>query len=111
MCQRAGSVGNSDWGYTKRQFKTKVRVWLKKCPNPDELRRRVEDEMKKSNNVLPNGLIIQREKQLQEDHQNTLLMQERYWHQRARLNWALFGDRNTKFFHAIAVTRKRRNSI
>jgi hypothetical protein len=39
------------------------------------------------------------------------MMQERFWHQRARLNWAIFGDSNTRFFHAAAVTRKRRNSI
>lgn len=38
-------------------------------------------------------------------------MQEKYWYQRARLNWALFGDNNTKIFHATAVTRKRGNLI
>lgn len=38
-------------------------------------------------------------------------MKEAYWHQRARVNWGLFGDQNTKFFHTTAVTRKRKNTI
>jgi hypothetical protein len=33
------------------------------------------------------------------------------WHQRARIRWAQLGDRNTKFFHASATERWRRNLI
>lgn len=38
-------------------------------------------------------------------------MNERYWLQRSRINWALSGDNNTRYFHATAVARKRCNSI
>lgn len=37
--------------------------------------------------------------------------QEVYWHQRSRLHWAILGDRNTKFYHATAISRKRRGQI
>ncbi|KAA3462361.1 reverse transcriptase [Gossypium australe] len=36
---------------------------------------------------------------------------ERYWEQRARVNWLKFGDRNTAFFHKSATTRKKANFI
>ncbi|KAK5832122.1 hypothetical protein PVK06_015922 [Gossypium arboreum] len=36
---------------------------------------------------------------------------ERYWEQRARINWLKFGDRNTAFFHSQASLRRRRNCI
>ncbi|KAA3477260.1 reverse transcriptase [Gossypium australe] len=36
---------------------------------------------------------------------------ERYWEQRARINWQQFGDKNTTFFHKQATQRRRRNLI
>lgn len=36
---------------------------------------------------------------------------ERYWEQRARINWLIFGDRNTTFFHSQATQRRRKNCV
>lgn len=36
---------------------------------------------------------------------------ERMWMQKARTNWALNGDRNTKFFHIMVSARQRRNHL
>lgn len=53
----------------------------------------------------------QEEDELQKRHTKCLLMQETFLKQRARINFANQGDRNSKFFHATMVVRNRRNTI
>ncbi|CAN1269326.1 LINE-1 retrotransposable element ORF2 protein [Linum perenne] len=38
-------------------------------------------------------------------------IEEEYWSQRSRVSWLRLGDRNTSFFHASAVQRRKRNNI
>lgn len=37
--------------------------------------------------------------------------QEDMWYQRARTNWLVNGDKNTKFFHSQASVKRRKNLI
>ncbi|CAN1191888.1 hypothetical protein LINPERHAP2_LOCUS41265 [Linum perenne] len=38
-------------------------------------------------------------------------LEEEFWASRANVEWARFGDRNTRFFHLSTIQRRRRNSI
>ena len=40
-----------------------------------------------------------------------LLKQEFFWHQRSRVSWLKYGDKNSKFFHSKATQWHRRNFV
>ncbi|XP_061350360.1 uncharacterized protein LOC133295534 [Gastrolobium bilobum] len=41
----------------------------------------------------------------------TLDMEEQLWFQKSRANWIRDGDRNTRYYHTIAVARRRKNKV
>lgn len=49
--------------------------------------------------------------QLREKINQMRRTEEEYWAQRSRVDWLRTGDSNSKFFHAVATTRKRNNRI
>ncbi|KAF7135399.1 hypothetical protein RHSIM_Rhsim08G0131400 [Rhododendron simsii] len=54
---------------------------------------------------------FQQEKQIIKELELTLLREEMYQHQRSRLNWIMYGDKNTAFFHATVTQRRQRNQL
>ncbi|XP_075658873.1 uncharacterized protein LOC142628713 [Castanea sativa] len=50
-------------------------------------------------------------KTLKKEINETLIREEIMWKQRSRALWLKWGDRNTKFFHAIASQRSWKNKI
>lgn len=51
------------------------------------------------------------EKKLKKELEEVLNQEEWFWHQKSRKDWALLGDRNTKFFHQKTLARRHRNCI
>nr|KYP40468.1 Transposon TX1 uncharacterized [Cajanus cajan] len=51
------------------------------------------------------------EKAIQMELDETCLQEEYLWFQKSREQWVKFGDRNTSFFHAQTLARRRRNKI
>lgn len=49
--------------------------------------------------------------ELKKDINETLTREEIMWNQRSRASWIKWEDHNTKFFHATASRRRRRNRI
>ena len=48
---------------------------------------------------------------LRKEINETLQREEVMWNQRSRALWLKCGDRNTKFFHAAASQRRKKNRI
>ena len=50
-------------------------------------------------------------KRVENQIQNIIIDEKIYWKQRSRADWLKEGDKNTKFFHHKASTRKKKNRI
>jgi hypothetical protein len=55
--------------------------------------------------------LINLEYQLQQELDQVLYQEELLWYQKSREKWIKFGDKNTKFFHAQTIIRRKRNKI
>ena len=54
---------------------------------------------------------IRKERQLREEIEDLLDKEELKWAQKARTNWILYGDRNTKYFQTIVKQQRANNRI
>ena len=111
VCIEAVRQAQDDWSKTKHNLNKGVKSWLGEHPTPQVMLKAVEEKMEALNALPPDENTGWQERELNEEHQRILKLEEKHWHQRSWVNWALFGDNNTYFFHATAVTRKRRNTV
>lgn len=51
------------------------------------------------------------EKRLIQDYNDILIQEEIFWFQKARSKWLHYGDKNTKYFHASTIVKRRKNRI
>ncbi|XP_028754089.1 uncharacterized protein LOC114713589 [Neltuma alba] len=51
------------------------------------------------------------EEKLWAQYQKILLQEELQWYQRSRCKWLMWGDRNTHFFHASIVLKRKKQKI
>jgi hypothetical protein len=59
----------------------------------------------------PNRDTLNQIQQLETKLNGLLQKEEQWWSQRAKVNWLLHGDKNSKFFHFKATQRQRKNRI
>lgn len=76
--------------------------------------RRVEARLKGVQRELNKRItsdLVTFEADLQKEYRGLLKQEELLWFQKARENHVRFGDRNTAYFHAHTVIRRKRNMI
>lgn len=54
---------------------------------------------------------VRRERIDKEELEELLNMEELKWGQKARRNWILHGDRNTRYFQTVVIQRRSKNRI
>ena len=59
----------------------------------------------------PSSSFIELEKGLRAEYLEVLRLEEEFWSMKSHITWIIDGDRNTTFFHMLALARKRRNKI
>ncbi|OMO91045.1 Endonuclease/exonuclease/phosphatase [Corchorus capsularis] len=111
---RASESGSRMFRLSRKLVNTrnKLKTWSKaKFQNP---KGKIESRLKRIKEIqmLPLTKELKEElAMLKKEVDEKWQMEERFWHQRSRLNWIMYGDRNTRFFHSTTVQRRRRNSI
>lgn len=99
------------WSHVSGSFKREVKKWVRLQKTPNQLLTKTEKKMFELNASLHHMQGNKEEIDLQNRHTKCLLMQEKFFQQRARVNLLVYGDRNPKTIHSTMVVRKRRNTI
>ena len=61
--------------------------------------------------VCPNSFLINLQKQLSEEYNLILQLEEKLWAMKTKTNWIISGERNTAYFHISALNRRSKNRI
>ncbi|MCH82709.1 endonuclease/exonuclease/phosphatase family protein [Trifolium medium] len=87
----------NEWG---RQLRNKYRVEIEDCRKELEMLRTLENHVQGT-----------RYEEVRKKMSLLLAQEETFWKQRAKIYWLREGDTNSRFFHATASAKKRRNEI
>ena len=59
----------------------------------------------------PSNFLVELERVPQRELNEVLNQEQKLWAIKSRMNWMVFGDRNTFFFHMSTIVQRRRNQI
>ena len=61
--------------------------------------------------LRPNAQHVKLEKMLHQELDSILNQERDIWALKSRVNWLVYGERNTAFFHVTTLVRRKRNRI
>ncbi|KAL4284332.1 hypothetical protein GQ457_16G009900 [Hibiscus cannabinus] len=97
------------------EFQDKSRKWsLDVFGHIDKRKNQILTRLKGIEKALErraNPFLIELEVSLKRELDKILEQEDSLWFQRARTKWIQWGDRNTAYFHATTLSRRRRNHI
>ncbi|KAH7843546.1 hypothetical protein Vadar_018002 [Vaccinium darrowii] len=95
-----------------KNCKEELIVWSKRAVGHNKLRLKALQDNLKSIQAAPfSPANFEKEKGLLKEIEILLLREEMYLHQRSRINWLSYGDKNSAFFHASINQRRQRNQL
>ncbi|XP_061370265.1 uncharacterized protein LOC133312983 [Gastrolobium bilobum] len=59
----------------------------------------------------PNYFLEKKKEELRGELEETLVQEEKLWYHKFRTEWIRDGDRNTKYYHTLAIAKRRRNKV
>ena len=96
-------------------FKTKAQRWNRKVfGNVFIRKKKILARLLGTQRALahwPNSFLINLQKQLSEEYNLILELEEELWAMKSRTNWIISGERNTTYFHVSALNRRSKNRI
>ncbi|CAL1407206.1 unnamed protein product [Linum trigynum] len=111
MLQEAWAKGTSFIGLAEEFAKEAIRwnhhVFGHILRKKDALLRKLEDLEKRDGRLSVSPQL----EATREDLETILFQEELLWYQKSRLEWIVSGDRNTAYFHARTLKRRKRNRI
>ena len=108
---------NSNDSVSKKidKFQEAVKIWNKEVfGNVFKKKRQIEARLRGIQNKLANSFnpfLFNLQKELTSEYQLLLKQEEEIWKIKARVDWVVDGDRNTRFFHTTTINRIRKNKI
>ncbi|KAL9681842.1 hypothetical protein QQ045_013631 [Rhodiola kirilowii] len=106
----AGRGCSGSWSERLDVCKEKLKAWNSSTfGNVQRRVKSIKDRLEEIKALVRTEAVIEEEGRLSVDQ--WLLREEVLWLQRSRISWLKFGDRNTKFFHACANQRRKKNWI